>query len=67
MYCTASLTLLLLLGSISLIIYQVWKKYRSSRWCPGKKVRNRRYEDDEDYIEPDEMRRALLFFNDDSN
>ena len=67
MYCTASLTLLLLLGFISLIFYQVWKKYRSSRWCPGKKVSNRRYEDDEDYIEPDEMRRALLFFNDNSN
>ena len=65
MYCTATLTLLLLLGFLSLIFYQVWKKYRSSRWCPGKKVRNRRYEDDEDYIEPDEMRRALLFFNDD--
>ena len=64
MYCTATLTLLLLLGFISLIFYQVWKKYRSSRWCPGKK---RRYEDDDDYIEPDEMRRALLFFNDNSN
>ena len=67
LYCTASLTLLLLLSFVSLIFYQVWKKYKSSRWCPGKKVRNRRYEDDEDYIEPDEMRRALLFFNDDSN
>ena len=63
MYCTASLTLLLVLGFMSLIFYQVWKKCRSSRWCLGKKVSNRRYED-EDYIEPDEMRRSLLFFND---
>ena len=67
MYCTASVTLLLLLGFISLIFYHIWKKYRSSRWCPGKRIRNRRYEDDEDYIEPDEMRRVLLFFRDDSN
>ena len=36
-YCTASLTLLLLLGFVILICYQ------ALRWCPGMKVRNRRY------------------------
>ena len=66
-YCTASLTLLLLLGFVSLICYQVLIKYPSFRWCQRKKILNGRYEDDEDYIETDEMRRALLLFNDNSD
>ena len=33
-YCTASLTLLLLLGFVSLICYQALIKYSSFRWCP---------------------------------
>ena len=58
-YCTASLTLLLLLGFVSLICYQVLIKYSAFTCCQRKKLL-KRYEDDEDYIETDEMRRALL-------
>ena len=66
-YCTASLTLLLLLGFVILICYQALIKYSSFRWCQRKKVLNGRYEDDGDYIETDEMRRVLLLFNDNSD
>ena len=33
-YCTASLTLLLLLGFVSLICYKALIRYSSFRWCP---------------------------------
>ena len=69
MYCTASLTLLLLLGFISLILYHIVIKYLSFSWCPRIKKyqdKNRRFEgvDDDDEEEPDEMRKALLLFSD---
>ena len=68
MYCTASLTLLLLLGFISLIFYHIVIKYLSFSWCPRIKKyqdKNRRFEGgDDDEEEPDEMRKALLLFSD---
>ena len=64
MYCTASFTLLLLLGFVSLICYQALIKYSSFRWCPTIKKsqdKNRRLKAmDDDDDEPDEMRKALL-------
>ena len=69
--CTASLTLLLLLGFVSLICYQALIKYSSFRWCPTIKKsqdKNRRLEPmDDDDDEPDEMRKALLRCDNNSN
>ena len=69
-YSTASLTLLLLLGFVSLICFHVAIKYSSFRWCPRIKKsqgKDRRLNsiDDDNNKESDEMRRALLLFSDD--